>query len=288
MNLLHLRYFFTVAQHGSFTKASKVLLVAQPSLSKSIRLLEDSLDLKLFDRTTREVHLTSDGAVLFEHAQSVFAQVEQLERVLKRHVISPQKPLPIGAGDAFASIVVPKILAGFLKSWPACYPVIQSGTATEICHLIERRKLEMAFLFHAPDLSSRLHSQNIKRVRFYLVANRSGSKNPKTLAFFIGSREVDEEGSKRFPTLERWRKIAPNAQIQLSSNSLLTHLQLVREGIGVSVLPEFLVEKDLRRGSLVDLLPKEELAFPLKLITHAHYPLSPVAKSLADAVTAIL
>ena len=98
-------------------------------------------------------------------------------------------------------------------------------------------------------------------------------KNEETRRSFIGSREVDETTSKKFPTLSKWREKEPKAQIKISTNSLLSHLSMVKEGLGVAVLPSFLVSREIKQGHLVDLLPQENLEFKLKLLTHRDYPI---------------
>jgi DNA-binding transcriptional LysR family regulator len=279
MNLAHLKQFYAVAKHLSFTKASVELSIAQPSISKVVRQFEGELGLKLLDRTTREVRLTSDGLILFEHAQAIFENVDQLERVLKRTSVTTRKPLLVGTNDAIASLLLPGLVKSSLLAENPVYPVIQTGTAGELCSLIERRKLEIAILFHVPELPEKLKSEIIARVRFHLVVAKKKAKDDTTLECFIGSREVDEEGNKRFPTFERWKKIKPAAAIKVSSNSLHAHLQMVTDGVGISILPDFLVRKRLDRGELVDLLPKENLVFSMKAVSHKSFALSTAASA---------
>jgi len=72
MELNHLRYFFEVAQAGSFTEAARRLHVSQSALSKAVATLEDSEGVELFTRTKKGVTLTSLGAEVFKRSHAIF------------------------------------------------------------------------------------------------------------------------------------------------------------------------------------------------------------------------
>lgn len=62
------------------------------------------------------------------------------------------------------------------------------------------------------------------------------------------------------------REKYPKAEINISSNNLTTHKELVLKGLGVAVLPEFMIDKELKEKALADVLPNEELIFQLKIV----------------------
>src|SRR3712207_2130342 len=93
MELHHLRYFEAVARHGHMTRAAHELHIAQPSLSKQIRVLEDELGVALFDRVGRRIELTQAGEMLLPYARRILrdiaearATVEQLSELRSGHV----------------------------------------------------------------------------------------------------------------------------------------------------------------------------------------------------------
>ena len=84
MELRHLRYFIAVAEEGSFTKAAQRLFISQPPLTKQIQNLEEELGVTLFDRSTRNVHLTPAGKAFLPKAKTTIYESEEAIRAAKR------------------------------------------------------------------------------------------------------------------------------------------------------------------------------------------------------------
>lgn len=91
MNILHMRYAVEVAKVGSINKASEVLLVAQPNLSRSIKELESDLGITIFDRSSKGMELTPEGEEFIGHAKSILNQIESVERIYKRGTPTKQR-----------------------------------------------------------------------------------------------------------------------------------------------------------------------------------------------------
>ena len=110
MELRHLRYFVSVAEQGSVSKAAQQVHVSQPALSRQIRDLEAELGVQLFDRVGRRVELTAEGEDLLRHCRDVLAQAESVReraRALHGGVVGV---LRVGAPPQTTQ----SILAGFL------------------------------------------------------------------------------------------------------------------------------------------------------------------------------
>src|SRR6187200_644458 len=83
LNYHHLLYFWSVAKHGTVTKACEELRLAQPTISGQIRLLENTLGEKLFVRTGRRLGLTEMGHLVFKYAEDIFATGQELLNTVK-------------------------------------------------------------------------------------------------------------------------------------------------------------------------------------------------------------
>lgn len=266
MNLLHLQYFYTVAKEGGFTKASETLGVRQPAISRMVKQFEENLGFKLLERRTQGVQLTSRGRQVFNHAKKIFAEVHCLKGSLGEIKGECFGDLIFGASEPIASFLVPKMLKTYSTEYPKVYPQFISGPASYLLRHVQQGKLAFGLFFHLPHLGNGLVIVEKIPVPFHLVV-RSDLKNKKeVLESFIGSREIDDTTTKKFPTLNKLRQREPGAAIRFSTNNLTAHRNMVAEGIGVAVLPKFLVDRDLKSGKFIDLLPSEKLRFDLKVV----------------------
>lgn len=107
MNVLHMKYALEVAKAGSLSKASKVLLVATPNISRSVKELEADLGIEIFVRTTKGVKLTPEGEEFIRFAQSIVDQIDAQEQFYKNALPKKQKfsvsvPRSFYVSEAFA------------------------------------------------------------------------------------------------------------------------------------------------------------------------------------------
>ena len=91
MNILHMKYALEVAKAGSLTKASKVLFVAPPNISRSVKELEADLGIEIFIRTTKGVKLTPEGEEFIAFAQRILSQIEAQEQFYKNELPKAQR-----------------------------------------------------------------------------------------------------------------------------------------------------------------------------------------------------
>ena len=108
MNLLHMRYAIEVAKSGSLSKASEVLLIAAPNISRSIKELESDLGITIFERTQNGMKPTVEGEEFLEFAKSILGQINQVENYYKKGQPKKQKfsisvPRACYISEAFAN-----------------------------------------------------------------------------------------------------------------------------------------------------------------------------------------
>ena len=118
MDIRHLQYFMEVARLQSFTKAAETLFITQPTISKTIRHLEEELGVTLFDRSNKKVELTDAGNIIYEQAQpivkafqSLSAELGDLKNLQKGHI---RLGLPPMVGSSF----FPEVIGRFHKTYP--------------------------------------------------------------------------------------------------------------------------------------------------------------------------
>lgn len=284
MELNHLKYFYIVAREGGYTNASKVLRVAQPSISKLVRRLEEEYGVPLFEKVGRKVRLTGAGGTLYRHCEVIFQEVEQIAALSGVKNKTGGGPLNIGASDAIASFLLPDVLGSLVELNLSVQPTVISAPATDLLDRLRARKLETVLLLHCPTLSSELEIRKEILVPHCFIISAKHFESKEVRSSFIGSREVDDSSTKDFPTFRLLKKDYPNAVIKISINSFAAHKALVKEGRGVSIMPEFVAEPELSKGVFRRLYPKEKFEWPIKVVMRKDSVASKSCESFLDAL----
>lgn len=115
MNIRYVRYFLAVAEHQGFTRAAEALHISQPALSQQIRMLEESLDAQLFDRSGRHIHLTDAGEVFLQYARQAFQLLDEGQRAIHDVEDLSRGSLRIAVTPTFTSYFVVPLVAEFLS-----------------------------------------------------------------------------------------------------------------------------------------------------------------------------
>ena len=146
MELRHLRYFLAVAEELSFRKAAERLHLAQPPLSAQIKGLEDELNTKLFERTTRSVRLTPAGRILMEEARTVLAAAERAEQRTRKADQGLVGHLRIGVIRPAANDRLAAILRRFREEFPGVGLTLRDLASTQQLDALRNDELDVGLL----------------------------------------------------------------------------------------------------------------------------------------------
>lgn len=140
-NLSSYWIFYTVANAGNISKAAKELYISQPAISKSIQKLEESLDCKLFSRSSRGVILTSEGALLYEHVKQAFDALGTGEEKLKRSIELGVGQLKIGVSTTLCKYMLLPYLKEFIHRNPHISISIECQSTNDTLKLLDDNKI---------------------------------------------------------------------------------------------------------------------------------------------------
>lgn len=110
LNYHHLLYFWTVVQEGGVSKAADKLRLAQPTISAQVKLLEDTLGERLFQRQGRTLALTDTGRLVFRHADEIFQIGRELIETLRGQPPGRPQQLAVGVANAVPKLIVCRLL----------------------------------------------------------------------------------------------------------------------------------------------------------------------------------
>ena len=144
MELRHLRYFVTVVEEQSITKAAEKLCIAQPPLSRQIQKLEEELGILLFERGSRPVRTTEAGQFFYQHAVQILTHTAQATSMAKR-ISSVNKIVRIGYVSSLLYALLPQIIYQFRQNNPDIeVELIECGTKNQI-EALKQGKIDIGF-----------------------------------------------------------------------------------------------------------------------------------------------
>ena len=125
-HLSQYKIFYEVAKTGNISRAAKELYISQPAISKAISKLEDNLEVTLFTRNSRGVHLTEEGELLFTHTKAAFEFLDRGEKELKRIRDFNIGQLRIGVSTTLCRYILLPYLKAFIDKYPHVKITIES------------------------------------------------------------------------------------------------------------------------------------------------------------------
>lgn len=155
MDLTQLRYFQTIAQHGSMTAAARTLHVSQPSLTVAIQNLEQELKTTLFLRDRRGVSLTETGRSLLEHASEVFRLLEEAEQQILGLEQEELGRFVIGCHESLGAYFLPKFMSRFFRESSKIDLALWNGPSASVRDAVLSREVQFGLVVNPiphPDL----------------------------------------------------------------------------------------------------------------------------------------
>jgi len=146
MEFHQLKYFVAVAEQRHFTKAARNLRIAQPSVSRAIRVLEKELGTPLFHRMKGNVALTSAGEVLLPWARRVLADVDGAALEVRELADLRLGRLAVGATPSLTTTLLPPALARFHVAFPGVDLVLHEAGSRDLVRELEQGALDIALV----------------------------------------------------------------------------------------------------------------------------------------------
>jgi DNA-binding transcriptional LysR family regulator len=251
IKLESLAAFSAIAASASFTAAARQLAVSKSVVSERLTELERTLGAKLLQRTTRRVALTEEGAVFYERAKRILRDVELAASELAERRGALAGPLRISAPVSFGSLHLGPALFGFLAMNPAI----------ELTLDLEDRFVDVlnegydAVLRHGPVHDKRVIVKHLADSRRVLVASpaylkrRGKPSSPEELKQHRGIiYSLRGPADWRFRTGRRFTTVQPRTAVRLNNGLLMRDAAVA--GLGIALLPTFLLEAPLRERTL--------------------------------------
>ena len=240
LSLDALRSFVVLAEELHFGRASLKLHVSQPALTKQIKRLESVIGGRLFERSTGRVLLTPAGDALRNRARLLVTDAAALESFARQAVEGNLQRLRIGFGIAAIGDLLPRAVLAFRKLYPEVSLEMQDlGSRNQLEAVLDGR-LDLGFV-RMPISNSRLESTIVLREQMLIAVPTDRFPRPIKLrslrdeSFVLISRLTSESFQEHALNLCLGAGFV--AKVALEANELFTVLNLVRAGLGVSLVP---------------------------------------------------
>lgn len=287
MNLKQLEYFVRVAELGSFSKAALILNIAQPALSRQVRLLETDLRVTLLMRNGRGVVLTEAGQRLFDHSVGILQLMSRVREDLENTRGEPAGRIVVGLPPSMGRLLTLPLVEGFRRSLPRARLAIVEGLSTHLAEWISTGRVDVGLL-HNPESQEALEFTPVLDEPLGMVSpagagakKKVGAGDTVTLAELTRYPLILPERSHAIrKLLETQAALAGHKlNVALEISSVQSILELVRAGYGHAILtPTALAASGQPEAFVLRKLAEPRLTSTLCLAVSAHKPATPLSK----------
>lgn len=281
MELRHLRYFVTVVEEQSITKAAEKLCIAQPPLSRQIQKLEEELGIQLFERGSRPVKTTEAGQFFYQHAVQILTHAVQAASMAKR-ISSVNNIVRIGYVSSLLYALLPQIIYLFRQNNPDIQvELIEYGTKDQI-EALKQGKIDLGFG------RLRISDPAIKRIVFQEEKLKLAVHKNHYLAEYINQgiylSQITNELILSYPATQKpnfstllqgiFAELGLIPKEMVEVREIHMALGLVSSGEGICIIPESACEigmKNLVYIPILDLEAYSPISLSIRNMDQSNY-----------------
>lgn len=257
LNLKQVKVFYYVAKHLSLTRAAEELFVTQPAVAMQVKSLEAHLQTALFIRRNNKLELSEAGSLLFPYAERMMQLAFEAEQALLDLKQTPGTILRIGTTKTWARYLMPSYILLFQKQNPGMHIQLDDGSSEEMMATVLAGRNHLAIIGRVA------HDPGLEFLPF------PGHETDELMLcvppshHLAGRREVRLKELEGEPFILRQRGSGTRHTIDRAAEELGVQLHvlleagspefikdLVRKGVGVSILTYLSIEEEIRRGNL--------------------------------------
>lgn len=252
-----LQTFITIVEAGSIVDASNQLTQTTSALSRSLKRLEQKLNVTLLERTTRSLQLTEAGELFLQYAKEIIAKLMEAEDAVLQSDSNLSGTIRIDSATPFVLHVLTPLIVEFTKLYPAIKVELSNHE-----YIIDLLKEKIDVAIRIGDLEdSSLKAKLLMQSQLHIVASPEYLKTHGIPADIEALKQHKCIGFSQIIKLNRW-PIMDGDQFHviepaMSSTNGEVIRSLVLQHAGITCLSEFLIGEDLKEGRLVSILKKQ-------------------------------
>ncbi|MBD66049.1 MAG: hypothetical protein CME62_12635 [Halobacteriovoraceae bacterium] len=251
-HLEKLNYFYAIAKMGSFNKAAKKLYITQPSLTKSIKILEEDLQKELFIRTPKGVKLTVEGNIIYEYCMILFSHIEQMQDDISKMENPMNTSVTISTYDSIAVYFWPKFINYINKVYPELTIRLLTGRSNQMHKKLIDGQCDLAFIIEPKESKHTINEKLAEdKFAYYESTDTKIYKDHQSAPLIIMNQTVELADQKIGTFLNKYRE--DNHLYEASS--LETVKALTSGGVGIGILPTQVARDLVKAKKLKEINP---------------------------------
>jgi LysR family nitrogen assimilation transcriptional regulator len=252
MEMRQFSYFVEIAQCGSFSGAAKTLSIAQPALSRQIRLLEKSLGEPLLYRNGRGITMTAAGEIFLAPAREVLTRVERSKRDVAALRGTPCGEVVLGLPPSISSVLLKRVVIALAERYPLVRLKIQEGFSGAVAEWLLAGKVDLAIIYgrHSPQTA---HAEPLLVEELPLVHSPTMVLPPAITSAALAKIPLvlpARPSGLRLIVERRMAEQGGSIDIRFEMDSLTLMKDLAIEGIVATILPAATVAREVAEGLL--------------------------------------
>jgi len=275
IDISKLKTFVTVADLGSFSKASEILYITQPAVTQQIKALEKTIGAKLFQRQGGKMTLTSEGKRIYEIAKILLGSYEGLMEEIAKIKKDLKDTLFLGLSATLSEYIVPSLVADFHKEFPSATVKIFTGNSHDVEDGLLSGVLNVGIIEREPDSKFVSVPWLEDEIIFFTYPNsplaQEGEIEPERLyEVDLVMREMNS-GTRKLvrEALEKLGIVFERLNIRIEANNSRTIMNIVKGGYGASFISKGLIHREIEAGMVVPIRIK---GFKIKRRFNIIYP----------------
>lgn len=290
MDLAALRRFVAAADVGCFGRAAETLHVTQPAITRSIKLLEDELDVRLFERHARGVTLTSYGETFLAHARCLVQDADRAVSHLRMSTGFAHGAVVIGVTPFQTETVMAPVIAAFLEEFPDVEIRVVTGDSIELADALREGRLDLALAPSEPGALTpdveripgpAVRTVAVVRAGHPLLARGGTHKFSLAELSDVTWSVVDLHGAKVDIVRAFDRAGVPLPRIAVASKSITLLKRLVARTDHLAILDVDTIREEVERG-ILRIVPTNppEIALPVWILVRRRAARAPHVECL--------
>ena len=265
INLELYRIFYVVAETGNITKASEILNISQPAVTKQIKNLEGQLNTTLFIRTKKGVVLNECGKKIFLNVKQALTLLEETDSMIKEFTDLNTGTIKIGISTTLMRTYLLKYIEIFHNNYPNIIVDIYTDPTKELINKLKNGTIDLVIGKFPHNLDRDLNYDELDKTKYIFIANKK--------YFNLENTKLSPQDLKKYPIIlqeypsnsrtsaEKYfenNNVNIEPKMNIASSNLL--IDFINMGYGIGYVTELYIKDELKNGNLykIDITPQPE------------------------------